>query len=49
MSEQKRVMIGPEINYQEEGISVKGLSCSSGYSLLPNALDGKKLQAFFKV
>lgn len=45
MSEQERLMIDPDFNYQEEGIKVKGLSCSSGYSLLLNSLDGKKLQA----
>lgn len=45
MSEQERVMIDPEFNYQEEGIKVKSLSCSSGYFLLLNSLDGKKSQA----
>lgn len=47
--QRERVMIDPEINYQEEEIKVKGLSYSSGYSLLLNSLDGKKLQASLRM
>lgn len=47
-------MIDPEINYEEEGIKVKGMSCSSGCPLLLNPLNGTKLQAnlgnrYFKI